>query len=275
MVNRAKYAVEIPAAGAYHTAGALVVPRRRRVHQEECVTRIAIVLGWACVLVVAAAPAVARAQTPSARAYLNVDIGAQPQQRTFTTATSLSVYDESATVNTTQGVRNGPVFEISGGYYLTPRFAIGAGFSAFGRDGSGSLTASVPDPIFFDRPTTLTSSASALSHRERGVDVQAVWLVPLADHIDMALSAGPSFIRVAQDIATANIAAGQAITTANRTERGTAIGANAGVDFSYLFTPGVGVGLFARYAGGSVDLPSVSGLHVGGFRTGLGARLRF
>ena len=98
----------------------------------------------------------------------------------------------------------------------------------------------------------------------------------MTDKIDVAFSAGPSFIHVTQQLATVTVPAGtQNATASQETQAGTAIGANVGFDGTYMFTPRFGVGLFARYAGGSVDLPAVSGLRVGGFRTGLGFRTRF
>jgi len=42
-----------------------------------------------------------------------------------------------------------------------------------------------------------------------------------------------------------------------------------------LFTPRIGAGVFIRYAGGSVDLPSAPDVKVGGFQIGVGARVRF
>ena len=41
-------------------------------------------------------------------------------------------------------------------------------------------------------------------------------------------------------------------------ESATAIGINLGFDASLMLTPHYGAGIFVRYAGGSVDLPSVS-----------------
>jgi hypothetical protein len=42
-----------------------------------------------------------------------------------------------------------------------------------------------------------------------------------------------------------------------------------------MFQPQLGAGVFLRYAGGSVDLPEVSNVKVGGFQGGFGLRLRF
>ena len=226
-----------------------------------------------------AAAVPANAQSPTSlqgKALISVNAGAQPQQRDLSTSESFSLYGELATLTTSQPIRNGAIFEVSGGYGLWRDLAVMVGFSTFGRSSASSLVASIPDPVFFNRPKTVSSEATGLKHTERGVHLQVVWRIPVSDKIDVALSAGPSFIRVTQQTASATVLAGtQNITVAQATQTGNAKGVNAGFDGCFMFTPQYGVGLFVRYAGGSVDLPAASALKVGGFQTGLGLRLRF
>jgi hypothetical protein len=42
-----------------------------------------------------------------------------------------------------------------------------------------------------------------------------------------------------------------------------------------MFTRQLGLGVFLRYAGATVDLPAASGIKVGGLRTGVGFHVRF
>jgi hypothetical protein len=42
-----------------------------------------------------------------------------------------------------------------------------------------------------------------------------------------------------------------------------------------MFNPKYGFGLFVRYAQGTVDLPAVTGVKVGGLQSGVGFRARF
>lgn len=223
----------------------------------------------------------ARAQRQPAgggRGFLNVNVGAQPQQRLITTSESFPLYDETATITSSQPVENGPIFEVSGGYRILRSLGIGATVSFFpGRSSSSTVVATIPDLIFVDRPRTITTTTSGLSHTETGVHLQATWFLPISDNFEIALSGGPSFIRVEQQLtATASVPAGtQNVNVSLATETGTALAINVGVDGSYMFSPQYGVGLFVQYAGGSVDLPSVSNLEVGGLRTGLGFRVRF
>ena len=71
----------------------------------------------------------ARAQSELLQAgFLNIDIGAQPQRQTITASTSFPLYDEVATVTDTQRIRNGMVFDVSGGMRIGHNLAAGAGF---------------------------------------------------------------------------------------------------------------------------------------------------
>jgi len=221
--------------------------------------------------------AVASAQTAAPeRLFLNVGVGAQPQRHTINASGSFSLYDETATVAAVQQIKNGALFEFGGGVPLTARFAVGAAFSTFGRPGSGSWTASVPDPIFYSRPTSAGGDTGDLAHSERALHLQALWLSRVSPRFDIALSAGPSLIRVSQEIATATIASGtQTVSVARTTESATAFGFNAGVQGNYMFAPRYGVGVFVGYAGGSLDLPDATDVTVGGIRTGLALQARF
>ena len=101
--------------------------------------------------------------------------------------------------------------------------------------------------------------------------------MPVDDKSDVALFIGHSFIHVTQGLVSgATIPSGtQTVNLTVGSEEGTAKGVNVGVDGNYLFTRNFGAGIFIRYAGGSVDLPSAPDLKVGGFQAGIGARVRF
>jgi hypothetical protein len=209
--------------------------------------------------------------------YLTIDFGAQPQQRTVAASTSFQLYEETATVNTSRPVHNGPVFGAGGGYRVRPQFGIGAAFTMFNsRSTDASVLARIPDPIFFDRPKTVSATAADLEHKELGIHVQAAWFRPVTDALEIVLSAGPSIINVKHDVATATVATGtQNVTIKTASQSKTGIGFNAGFEGNYLFQPQLGVGLFVRYAGGKVDLPDVPDLTIGGLQAGLGLRVRF
>jgi hypothetical protein len=244
------------------------------------VTKNKIVLGLAmAVLLAGGTDALAQGRAlSSGRAYLNINFGAQPQEREISTADTFTLYDEQATVETTQPIKSGPVFEVGGGYRIGRRLGVGASVTFLTAQKTASaLQASIPDPIFYDQFKTVTVTTPGLAHQERGVHLRATWFQPITDKLDLALSGGPSFINVEQQLTTTvTVPVGtQEVQVLTGTENGTAVGINAGVDVRYMITQRIGVGLAVEYGGGSVDLPSVSDFGVGGLRTGFGLRLRF
>jgi len=236
-----------------------------------------IVLGLSAVMLLSAAErASAQNQTPVDRAFVQVNVGAQPQEHTINTSTAFSLYDEAATVAASQRIGSGPIFEVTGGARDYRNLAAAVAFSTFSRSGGGTVMASIPDPIFFGQPTTIATQAAGLSHSERAVHIEAVYFLPVTKRLDLAFSAGPSFIHLSQQISSVSVPAGtQSVAAASETQSGTGVGANAGVDGTYMFTRQLGIGLFLRYAAASVDLPAASNVKVGGVRTGLGFHVRF
>lgn len=224
-----------------------------------------------------AASSTARAQTKDPTPiFVDINVGAQTQARTFDSSTSFPLYQETAVISAAQSVGSGGLFDISGGYRVYSRLSAGIGFSIFSDSGDGSLVASIPSPIEINKPATSTTSSSDLKHREVGTHLMASWLVPIDDQIDATISVGPSFYHVTQDILSASVPAGtQTAEVKTQSENGNATGVNFTVNINYMLKPNYGIGVFMRYAGATVDLPSASNLKIGGFQLGAGARLRF
>jgi hypothetical protein len=215
--------------------------------------------------------------TPDLTKFVDVNVGGQPQERTFTTSSTFPIYGETATVATAQRTNAGVLFDVRGGVRVWNNFAVGIGFSTFGRKGDAAGSARIPDPGVFGRPASVTLQSTGLERKEIGTHPMLVWYIPVTDKVDVAVSFGPSFIHVKQDVLSVNgvMPGTQIPTTIVSSESKTAVGGHVGIDGNYLFTPRFGGGIFVRYAGASADLPSVSGLHVGGFQAGIGLRVRF
>ena len=237
--------------------------------------------------VMAAMSSEASAQTqppPATLGFVNVNFGTQPSGRSIGRSDSFPVYGETATLTTAQENSGGALFDITGGYRfqptiggLRPNLAAAIGFSNFSDTSASTVVATVPNPLFFDLPQTVNTSVTGLHHTERGIHLSAVWIAPVTNQIDVSVSLGPSFIRVSQDlVSSVTIPAGTQNATPNVvTEKKTGVGLNIGIDGSYLFTRNFGAGVFVRYAGAKVDLPSAPDLRVGGVQAGVGARVRF
>lgn len=230
----------------------------------------------ALIITLAGVGSEARAQSDAERGFVNINFGYQPSERSIAATETRTVYDETATISTSQSIGGGGIFDISGGLRIRPRLGVGVGYSRFSTTSDGQVSATIPNPLFFDQPVTVTATQAGLVHTENGIHVQVLWFIPVTDKIDASLSIGPSFIKVSQGIPVVTIPPGtQTIAVTTGSEDGTAVGVNVGVDLNYLFAPRLGAGFFMRYAGGKVDLPSAPNLSVGGFQIGVGARIRF
>ena len=236
--------------------------------------------GLLCLVMCAfAAPSAQAQMTWTDKGFLNLSGGVQTGSHTLATATTFPLYDEVATVGSTQDISGGGFFDVSAGYKVWGNVALGAGYSWTSSKADAALTGSIPSPVFFDQPRPITSSASDLNHSENAFHLMAVYMVPVTDKFDVALSAGPTIFQVSQDFpgALSITEPGPSVSGADLTQiKKTTIGFNLGLDLTYLVTKKIGVGGLARYTKGSADLDGASEkLTVGGFQIGGGVRIRF
>jgi len=227
-----------------------------------------------------AAPRVASAQMQwTDKGFISVNGGGQVGSHTLESSASFPLYDETATVSTSQKVKGGGLFDIGGAYRVYGKNLLaGVSFSHTSSKSDVSLNGSIPDPIVFDKPRTVTSSQSGAQHSENTVHINAIYMIPVANKVDVGVFGGPSIFAVKQDtITTLTVAEPGPTVTAPLTEVSkTTVGVNFGVDLQYLIGKKWGVGGIARYSWGSVSLPNASDkLTVGGFDIGGGLRLRF
>ena len=68
------------------------------------------------------------APAPLMQGWVNVNGGAQPATRTFSTAGTIPIYGEQATFTADHHVGNGPIFDVNGGYRIRPNIGAGAGW---------------------------------------------------------------------------------------------------------------------------------------------------
>ena len=237
---------------------------------------------------VLAASAVARAQAPTweDRAFVNVNLGFQLTGRQFAQTLTPVIYDERASVVTTHVVDGGSMpVDVGGGVRIWRSLGVGADYTHFAVVESAALDASVPHPILFNRPRS-ASTQVPLNHVESSIHFQAVWVLPITERLDVALSGGPSLmtvkqdlvsgIQIAEDSPTFTTVAIAKVGVVSQNQR--IVGFNGGADVTYFLTPLIGVGLTVRYVAGSAALSQSDGstiaLEVGGLQLGVGARLR-
>ncbi len=233
-------------------------------------------------------------QTPQGRGehgiFFNLNFGGQAREQTFTESATFPRFNETGAVATTHAIGSGVIVDLTVGMRVWRNVSVGIGYSSFHDDDDAGITALVPHPVLFGSPRTETTTAAGLEHSENVVHLQFLWTIPYRDRFQLALIAGPSFFSVRQDLATATAADIQdpapLIRSITLTEvKDSAVGFNIGADGSYHITEksgvAIGVGLFARWIGASIDLPAAAGasidgdLQAGGFQGGGGLRFGF
>jgi hypothetical protein len=232
-------------------------------------------------LCVCATPQIATAQTMqwTDKGYVSVNVGAQAGSHELKGSGSFPLYEETATFDSTAKVKGGALFDIGGAYRVWGNNLLaGITYSHVSSKSDGSLTGSVPDPTFTDRPRAVTKAFTDLKHSENAVHINAIWMIPVANKMDVGLSAGPTIFSVKQDtIPSLTVTEpGPTVTTTIVSASKTTVGFNFAADLQYMLRKKYGVGGFMRYSIGSVSLPGApEKLTVGGFQIGVGGRYRF
>jgi hypothetical protein len=205
----------------------------------------------------------------------------------FTQSQSWTYFAETATATTTYPARNTVGFDVAGGYRAWRNLAVGAGLTVVSRSTTATYTGSIPNPLYLNRPSTVSGSLAA-SNTETGIHVQAAWAIPVSPKMLVILFAGPSIFSVTQTVMQSQgltVSSGgypyDTVTATAATSNGskTAIGFGVGADISYYFSKTVGVGGMIRFARATADI-AISGqppaeVVAGGFQVGGGIRIRF
>lgn len=232
-------------------------------------------------LCLCAAPSMVSAQTMqwTDKGYVAVSGGAQVCSDDLNTSSTFTIYDESASVSSAQKVKGGGFFDIGGAYRVWGRNLLaGINYSHTASDTDVSVNASIPDPRVFDRPRTVSASQSGAKHKENAVHLSAIWMMPVANKLDVGIFAGPSIFAIKQQtISDLTVTEpGPNVSAPLRDVKKTTVGVNLGVDLQYLVWKKWAVGGLARYSWGSASISGASKkLTVGGFQIGAGARYRF
>ena len=204
----------------------------------------------------------------------------------FADDASFTLFVEEGDFEANYNGGTGVAFDAAGGVRVWRNLAVGVGVSIFDTDSSTAVTASLPHPLHFDRHRQVDGTADGLMRRERGIHVQATWMMPVSDRLDLSIFGGPTFFTVDQDLVTEvmfehtfpfDTASFTGTATSSQSE--SAVGFHVGIDVAFYLSANVGVGGVARFSRATVDFSSVGGSIVstdaGGLQAGGGLRVRF
>ena len=172
-----------------------------------------------------------------------------------------------------------------GGVRVWRNLAVGVGFSRFNTGSEAVVAAALPHPFFFDRERPVSGTAIA-AREETAVHIQAQWVIPVSDVVEVAVFGGPTFFTVEQDLVSGinftdifPFETATFVSASVQQQSESAVGFHVGADIAVYFTPNVGVGGLVRFSRATVDFSSIDGGTVsadtGGVHVGGGLRLRF
>ena len=200
-----------------------------------------------------------------------------------------NIYEESATITSSSTFSSGSLFDVGVGVRVFRNLTVGIGYHQEQNDTEGTLTGSIPSPVFFNRPRQLNDTVTGLDRKEQATHLQVGWVLPFGEKLDVMVFGGPSFFRLTQDTVSDVTIAEQggsfATVVAQPTisERSKSVtGFNVGADATYIVWSNdsirLGVGGFLRFTQASTDvemLTTSQPTDVGGMQFGFGARIRF
>jgi hypothetical protein len=250
-------------------------------------TQMTRVVVLACGLGLAASQAALAQEDLLGRWFLNVNAGLQAPGRDLPEVGTFSLYEENLTISGTRAVGSGVVIDVGAGTHLGESFAVGIAYSRFTKKTDVGVTASVPHPLFADRPRSAAASLNDLKRSEHVIHLTAMWRTLLMEGVDFKVGAGPSFFRVSetgptQVTATEAGAPFENVTLAfgNGTRKKNGVGFHVVGDVTYMINERLGAGILLRYSAASIKLPMPGGSTrddngAGGLQFGGGLRLRF
>ena len=220
--------------------------------------------------------------------FVAISGGGQFTERQLATSFTVTKFDETAALEIERSSGSGGLFDLTAGIRVVGNLAVGLAFSVFETTEDISLRGTVPSPLFFDRPRTVTFEATGLKRRELGIHLSALYVFPVSDRILVSIFGGPSVFQLRQGLVR-DIELGpetdaplfgsvDVSSVVIDSVRNWAVGGHAGVDGTFLLTSQLGVSGFFRVAGGAVDLTSGNisvSVDVGGAQLGGGLKLFF
>lgn len=242
-------------------------------------TTQAILFAFAAVIAGANTAAAQQEPLPQ-KVFVNYNVSARQGAGQLAVTSPYTANGGTGTVAVDDDISGGPMQDVSVAFKPWKYFAVGGGYSRIKSHDFDQYVATLPSPVAGFLPLTFREITKSMAHEEEFLYVSASWMKPVTQKFSVALSGGPVFFTVHQEVPTStnvnpafpsNIFG---LNYATQEEKGT--GVQAAIDLDYMFTKIAGGGLQMRYIHGSVDFPNTSeSMTVGGLQIGAGIRLRF
>ena len=222
----------------------------------------------------------APAKDPAERVIVSVNASYLTASRTFDDTRTFDLYAETASFTSHYAVE--PSAGIDAGAIVRIWKGLGAGvaFTSYSDSRDIDIDASLPHPLKFNSPRTMTGTAAG-DHEETAVHLEFAYIVPIGRKMSAVIFGGPSFFTVKQSVVTAvqwnesypfdeATFSGATVETEDESTKGF----NVGADVAYYFTKNIGAGGIIRFSSATATF-SLGDVDAGGALVGGGLRLRF
>jgi hypothetical protein len=235
----------------------------------------------ATVLAVILLPA-ASVRAGEARIFLNglynVSSIKYSDSRTFTEFT------EQGTLDTTYEAKAAFGFEGGLQYSFIKHLGLAASFASVNRDASASYSASLPHPLYLDRPREVSGEVASLEYKETVVHSDVV-VGGRSGSLRFGVFAGASFFKVQADVLeriqydhTYPYDTVQVTGTPLQKAEDSPIGWNAGASLDYALGAHFGLGVQGRWSSAKAEMDTGQGkvkVDAGGLDLAFGVRIYF
>jgi hypothetical protein len=212
-------------------------------------------------------------------AIISLNWSYQSASDTFTDQNTFDVDLETARYTSTYDVETDSGFDLGALVPIWKQLGVGIAATRFTDSRDITIEGTIPHRFFFNRDRPFSGTAPG-EREEIGVHLDAVYFIPIAPKLQLAVFGGATFFRVKQSVVTdidytesypfdEVTFTGATVTTEDESK----VGFNVGADFAYYFTDIVGVGGIVRYSQAKVPF-SIGDLDVGGPSFGAGVRIR-
>ena len=220
---------------------------------------------------------------------LMINAGRQASSTTLNETQTFQQYQEQGTFTLVRTTSKRAFYDGGVAIHIVSGLYAGASFSFFNDTGSGTVTAQVPHPFFFNQLRTTSGTASGINRKETATHFQASWTARAGGGIEFTAFGGPSIFQTEQGLVTKlNLTLASEVypyDTLNfpgvttQTVKGTVNGYNAGVDMTWRLGKTFGLGALIRYSHGQSNFTPTGGqavkIETGGLNAGGGLRVIF
>lgn len=199
---------------------------------------------------------------------------------------TFKAFAEEGKIDTEYSTSTGKGFELGLHWRFKGHLGVMASVASTNRDGTASVSASLPHPLYLNQPRQATTTQEGLSYRETTIHVDFVYTISSGKSLEFFLFAGPSFVKVKSDLVT-QLNYNQSYPYDEVTVTGVdlsnvsnnVVGFNVGAGLDFRIGKNFGLGAQVRYTTASVKLAPPEGstisIDAGGFQAAVGVRLFF